>query len=151
MKDNVKNFLQRIFPFMITVGLWRLSGPWWNPGGILAIIPIFFCTFVRPTDWFVIFSVLMCVLIDYNFETVCFWLAMYCLIYSVNGFQNFVDIKRMDFDGINAFMIFIGLAILIQILANFTWVNIVRGMWIFAWTNIMYIPITTIIKKVHHD
>jgi len=151
MKQNVINFLRHAFPFFLTVGLWRLSVNVWNPAGILAIIPIFFCTFVRPVDWFVIFSVLMCLVIDYNFETVCFWVAMYCLFYSVNAFQNFIDISRMDNNGIFAFMIFFGLAILILTISNFTFVNVINGMWIFAWTCVMYVPITQIIKKVQHD
>lgn len=151
MKQDVIDFLRRAFPFLITVGLWRLSSPWWNPAGVLAIIPVFFCTFVRPTPWFVVFSLLMCMLLDYNFETVCFWTAVYCLAYSVNGFQNLIDIKRMDFDGIFAFMVFFGLAVLIQTCANFTWVNLVRGVWMFSWASILYTPITKLIKKVHHD
>ena len=151
MKDNFITFLRHAFPFLVAVGLWRLSDPWWNPAGILTIIPIFFCAFVRPVNWFVVFSILMCFLIDYKFDTVCFWLALYCLIYSVNGFQNLVDLKRMDFDGIGAFMIFFGLAILIQVFANFSWTNVVRGIWIFTWVTTLYLPITKLIKRVQND
>ena len=89
MKQNIIDFLRRAFPFFITVGLWRLSATFWNPAGVLAVIPIFFCTFVRPVNWFVIFSILMCVCIDYKFETVCFWLATYCFLYSINAFQTY--------------------------------------------------------------
>lgn len=148
MKEKLIYLFRVAFPFLLTIGMWRLSGPFWNPAGILAIIPIFFCSFVRPVNWFLLFSVLMCVCIDYNFETVCFWMAMYCLFYSINGFQNFVDITRMDADGIFAFMIFIGVAVLIQVFANFTWINILRSLWMFSWVCTLYIPTVTLIKKV---
>lgn len=151
MKQNIVNFLRRAFPFFLTVGLWRLSVNFWNPAGLLAIIPIFFCTFVRPVNWFVIFSVLMCICLDYKSETVCFWLAVYCLFYSINAFQNFIDITRMDNNGLFAFMVFFGLAILVLVLSDFTWGNIAHGIWIFIWACAIYLPVTQITKKVHHD
>ena len=149
MKQKFLDFLRASSPFLITIGLWRLGVPFWNPAGILAIIPIFFCTFVRPIDWFLIFSIFMCVAIDYNFETVCFWLAIYCLFYSVNAFQNLIDIKRMDYNGIFAFMFFFGIAVSIQVFTNFTFINLVRGLWLFSWTTTLYLPITKVIQKVH--
>ena len=109
MKEKLIKFLRISFPFLLTVGLWRLSVSFWNPAGILAIIPVFFCSFVRPIAWFPIFSILMCLVIDYNFETVCFWVAMYCLFYAVNSFQNIIDVTRMDMNGLFAFAVFFGI------------------------------------------
>lgn len=151
MKQNIINFLRVAFPFLLTIGLWRLSHPFWNPGGVLAIIPIFFCSFVRPVHWFTPFSMLMCVIIDYNFETVCFWLALYCFFCAVMGFQNTIDIARMDKDAVFAFMVFIGTAIVIQVIVNPTFTNLWRGVWMFAWLTTLYVPTTEIIKRVHHD
>lgn len=149
MKQNIIDFLRIGAPFFITIGLWRLSVPFWNPAGILAIIPIFFCTFVRPVNWFLIFSIMMCIAIDYKFNTVCFWLAIYCLLYSVNAFQTLIDIKRMDYNGIFAFMFFFGITLIFQVCANFTFINLIRAMWIFAWTTMLYLPITKLIQRVH--
>ena len=149
MNDKIVIFLRAAFPFLLTVGLWRLVHPIWNPGGILAIIPIFFCTFIKPIDYFLIFSILMCVCLDYSFETVCFWLALYCFCFALNGFQNFVDLTRMDFDGVAAFMTFLGIVILIQIFTNFTWINIANGFWIFILTTTIYRPCVWAINKVH--
>ena len=134
MKNNIINFLRIYGPFLLTIVLWRLSAPFWNPAGILAIIPIFICSFVKPVNWFPLFSVLMCICIDYKFETVCFWLAMYCLFFAINSFQNWIDITRMDKYGIAAFMAFFGLCVLIQVFTNFTFINIVRAFWIILWT-----------------
>ena len=151
MKTNLIHFLRISFPFLLTVALWRLSGNFWNPAGILAIIPVFFCSFVRPIAWFPIFSILMCLVIDYNFETVCFWVAMYCLFYAVNSFQNIIDVTRMDMNGLFAFAVFFGIGILIQVITNFTFLTLIFGVWIILFACLLYIPITNLIQRVHHD
>lgn len=151
MKQKFVHYMRLWFPFLLTVGLWRLSSPFWNPAGVLAIIPIFFCTFVKPVNWFLLFSVLMCVALDYKFETVCLWLAMYCLVYSINAFQNWIDIKRIDNNALIAFMVFFGMSVMILVISNMTFANLGRGIWMFVWGCAMYLPITQLIKKVHHD
>lgn len=148
MKYNLLKFLQTAFPFLLTIGLWRCAHPIWNPGGILAIIPIFYCSFVRPTQWFPLFSVIMCICLDYNFETVCFWLAIYCFCCAVDGFQNWIDITHVDHDAFVIFAFVVLCAILMQIIANFTWVNIAKGMWIILVMLVMYKPCVWMIKKV---
>ena len=90
----------------------------------------------------------MCVALDYNFETVCFWVAMWCLFYAINGFQNLIDVTRMDFDGIFAFVVFLGLALLFQICADFSGLNILHAIWMLFLTIILYLPITTTIKRI---
>ena len=151
MKESFIKILQNSFPFLLTVALWRLSVPFWNPAGILAIIPIFFCSFVKPVNWLSLFSIFMCFVIDYKFETVCFWVAIYCLFYAINSFQNIIDITRMELNGIFAFLIFFGLSILIQVFVNINFITFLRGIWMILWTSVLYIPITTLIKKVQND
>lgn len=151
MKEKIIEFLRTAFPFLLTIGLWRLSDPFWNPAGVLAIIPIFVCSFVRPVNWFPIFSILMCLVIDYKFETVCYWIAMYCLFFAINGFQSFIDLTRMDKYAILVFMIFCGVVLLIQLIVNFTFANCVRAVWIFSWCSALYLPITMLIQRVRND
>lgn len=151
MKEKIIEFLRAAFPFLLTIGLWRLSDPFWNPAGVLAIIPIFVCSFVRPVNWFPIFSILMCLVIDYKFETVCYWIAMYCLFFAINGFQSFIDLTRMDKYAIPVFMMFCGVVLLIQLIVNFTFANCVRAVWIFSWCSALYLPITMLIQRVRND
>lgn len=151
MKKSLIDFLRLSFPFFLTIGLWRLAAPFWNPGGILAIIPIFFCSFANPVKWFGIFSIFMCLCLDYNFETVCFWIAIYCLFYAINGFQSIVDITRMDKNGLPAFMVFFGIAILIQVFSNLSFTSLGRGIWMFILVCALYMPITLLIQRVRHD
>ena len=151
MKIIIVNFLRQAFPFLLTIGLWRLSDTLWNPAGILAIIPLFFCSFIRPIDWFPLFSVLMCIAIDYNFETVCYWLALYCLVYSVNSFQNIIDLTQLDKNGLYAFMFFFAIAVLIQVCLNITLANAGAGLWMLLWVCALYLPITVLIQRIHND
>ena len=151
MKTNIIKFLRIAFPFLLTVALWRLSSNFWNPAGILAIIPIFFCSFVKHVNWFALFSVFMCFVIDYKFETVCFWVAMYCLFYAINCFQSIIDIPRMEANGFLAFFVFFTINILIQVFANFTFMTVFWGMWIIILTSLLYVPITTLIQRVQND
>jgi hypothetical protein len=151
MKTKLIDFLRISFPFLLTVALWRLSVNFWNPAGILAIIPIFFCSFVKPTNWFGLFSVFMCFVIDYKFETACFWVAMYCLFYTINNFQNIIDLTRIELNGLPAFIVFISTTVLIQVLTNFTLSTFVGGIWMVILTMVLYIPITTLIQRVQND
>ncbi len=151
MKEKFIKFLQNSVPFLLPIALWRLSVPFWNPAGILAIIPVFFCSFVKPINWFPLFSVFVCFIIDYKFETVCFWLAMYCLFYALNNFQNIIDITRMEINSLFAFMVFFGTSVLIQVFTNFTFLTLVYGIWMILWASVLYIPITNLIIRVQND
>lgn len=151
MKDTVIKSLRAVFPFLLTIALWRLSVPFWNPGGILALIPIFYCVFVYPVPYFWIFGAIMCFLIDYNFNTNGFWFGLYCLFFAINGFQTVIDLGHMDKEAIQAFMVFIGLGILLTVFSAFGFTNILRGIWIFTFMSLLYVPTTLMIKRVHHD
>lgn len=150
-RDKVIKFLRNIFPFITVIVLWRLSVYFWNPAGILAIIPIFYCSFVRPVPWFVPFALLFCFLIDYKFDTLVYWTAMYCIFYAINGFQNFFDLTRVDKNAIHIFMIFFGVAIMILIMLDLNISNVMWAIWLFAWVSVLYIPITALLRLVDND
>ena len=151
MKENIINFFRKAFPFITLIVLWRLSITFWNPAGILAIIPIFYCSFIRPVPWFAAVSIIFCFLIDYRFDTPFFWTIMYCLFYAINGFQSFFDLTRVDKNAINIFMIFFGVATLILSLMHPNTENLMRAIWLFAWVSTLYVPITALIKAVYDD
>ena len=151
MKENIVNVLRKLFPFLSVVFLWRLNIPFWNPGGILAIIPIFFCTFIRPMRWFMPFGLVFCFLIDYNLATLCYWTAIYCLCYALNGFQSFIDFEHRDFNSIDMFMVYIGIGLVISELAHINWTTFGRTIWTFVWMAALYMPITKLIERVHND
>lgn len=151
MKYKIIHFLRVLAPWLAVLVLWRLSNPLWNPAGILAIIPIFYCSFVKPVPWFVPYAILFCFLIDYKFETLAFWTALYCLFYAINGFQTFTDITKTDKNSIHIFAIFISIGMIVLLFMNFSFINIIRAIWIILWVCTLYIPISEIIKRVQND
>jgi hypothetical protein len=151
MKESIIHFLRAAFPFLTVVFLWRLSIPFWNPAGILALIPIFYCTFIRPTHWFMPFGLLFCFLIDYNLNTLCFWTAFYCLCYAINGFQFIVDLPELEYNAIDFFMVFIGIGMLLSEILHINWTVFGRLIWTFAWMVVLYLPITNLIQAVRYD
>ncbi len=151
MMQKTVDFLRRAFPFLAVLFLWRMSIGFWNPSGILAIIPIFYFSFVKPIPWFAPYSVLFCFLIDYGFETTMYWTAMYCVFYAINGFQTFIDLTRAPRDALYVFMIFFGVCVCLLIITNLNWTVLARGAWIFAWATILYTPFTIVSNRICHD
>lgn len=148
MMQKITLFIKKSLPFLITLFLWRLSVYFWNPGGILALIPIFYWTFVRPVNWFVLFGLIFCFLIDYRCDLPLFWTCLFCLFYAINGFQSYIDIQNTDNNGLNAFMVFSGIGILLLIFSGLTWNNFINNIWLFVWLNILYLPITSTDKWI---
>lgn len=138
------SFFKKIMPFIMTLVLWRLSTYFWNPAGILCLIPIFYYTFVRPIPGFSLFAVLFCFLVDYRCNLPLFWTCLFCLFYAANSFQNYTDIQHMDSRAIYGFMLFIGFGILLLIFSGLTWKNLINNLWLFMWLSILYTPITEI-------
>lgn len=151
MIRKILSFLRDASPFLAVIILWRMQLNFWNPGGILAIIPIFFYSFVRPINWFTPFSILFCFVIDYGFDTKLFWTTVYFIAYAINGFQRFIDLQRADRNAIVPFMIFFGIPVFVLMVANISWTMLWRSVWIFLWTTMLYLPITSLIKKVYSN
>ena len=151
MMESVIKSLRTLFPFLTVIFLWRLSIPFWNPGGILAIIPIFYCTFIRPTPWFMLFGLIFSFLIDYNLGALCFWTAIYCLCCALNGFQTIIDFQHRDMNSIDMFMMYIGIGLVLFEIAHLNWTTLARTIWTFAWLVAMYLPITRLIDGVRND
>lgn len=151
MKTQIIKYLRLLSPFLITIALWRLSVPWINPAGVLAIIPIFYCSFIRPVPYFVPFAILICFLIDYKFNTVLMWTVFYCAFYAVMNIQTFLDLTHTKKNGVYAFMWFVGAIISFMIVTHLSFMNLLSGILIFAILTLMYIPIITTIQVVQND
>ena len=135
---------KQMMPFIMTLILWRLSVYFWNPAGILALIPIFYYTFVRPIHGFAFLGVLFCFLIDYRCNLPFLWTCLYCLLYAITGFQNYLDIQHDDKNALYVFMMFIGIGFIMMIFSGLTWANLVNNVWLFVSLSILYTPITAI-------
>ncbi len=151
MKQTIIKYLQILFPFLITIMLWRLSMPWLNPAGILAIIPIFYCSFIKPVPYFTAFAILFCFLIDYKFDTVIFWTALYCTYYAIMNIQTIIDLTHTRKFGLYAFMVFFGIASLCMMMWYLNWFGFFGGILMFVVTTLLYIPITMLTKAASND
>lgn len=151
MITTIIDFFRKLFPFLITIALWRLSSGTLNPGGILALIPVFFCSFVRPVPWFAPFATLVCFLIDYKFGTVLYFTGIYCFLYALNSFQDFIDITRMENDSIIAFAIFISTVLIMMLIPHIGWATLFKTIWTGMLACALYIPITRLIMGARHD
>ncbi|MBR5904228.1 MAG: hypothetical protein IKZ49_01685 [Alphaproteobacteria bacterium] len=145
---NVILFLKHIFPFIITLILWYLAIPFWNPAGILALIPIFYYSFVKPKNNYSLFALIFCFLIDYRCNLLLLWTFLFCLFYAINGFQKYFDVSRMDNDAIHIFLLFTGIGCFILTIGGFTFMNMVNNLWLFAWLGILYPPIVAMNKWI---
>jgi len=141
---NIIQIFKQIMPFIMTLFLWRLSVYFWNPAGILALIPIFYYTFVRPIHGFAFFGLLSCFLIDYRCNLPLVWTCIYCLFYAINGFQNFLDIQNADNRALYVFQMFIGIGFVLLMFTGLTWKNLINNIWLFVWISVLYTPITSI-------
>ena len=151
MKQKIIKYLQIAFPFLLTIALWRLSCPWVNPAGVLCIIPIFYCSFIRPVRYFSPFALLMCFLLDYKFGGNFMWTIYYCLCYMILNLQTAIDLTHTKKSGVYAFMIFFGIIILFMFLQHINLVNLFYAVVVFAITSILYIPMVVTIRAVQND
>ena len=146
------DLLRTLFPFALTLFLWRGALSWLNPGGMLALIPIFYCSFIRPVKWFAPFALLICFILDYRLNTVLYWTAVYCLCYAINGFQTRFDLTGANRDAFGVFAIFISVSVLLLTFTSIgTIASFMRVAWTIGWMCAMYLPIVALIKRVAHD
>lgn len=148
MMHNFIKYFWVALPFLMTVVLWRLSVPWLNPGGILAIIPMFYCSFISARPYFVPFSILFCFLMDYSFGTVFIWTLCYCVYYAVMNIQNVIDLTHTKENGLFAFMVFLGIVISLISVQSINLLNFISGVLTFSITCAFYIPLVRLIQGV---
>lgn len=151
MIGKIIRFLRVATPFLTVLVLWRLSVPFWNPAGMLALIPIFYCTFIKPVPWFMPFAILFCFLIDYKSDMILFWTSVYCLCYAVFGFQTFIDFNQISDRGWRAFMVFLGVPLFICLVVYFGFYNILKTLWVWLLSVALYMPITALIERTRDD
>ncbi|MCQ2574494.1 MAG: hypothetical protein MJ156_00095 [Alphaproteobacteria bacterium] len=145
---QICNTLKTLAPFLITLLLWRLSTPFWNPAGILALAPIFYYTFVKPIYWFSVFGVIICFLIDYLSGIPLFWTSLFCLTYALNGFQTIININHAEKNALFIFMTFIGIGIFLLTLFHINGILLLNNIWLFLLLSITYILVSIFSNRV---
>lgn len=148
----MKKFLKVVFPYLVTVVLWSLSTPVFNPFGILAIIPIFYYMFCNEKPYWFWFGLLMSFMLDFNFDTLFVFCALFLFMNAINGLYGVFDEKGPVF-GIQKFNFFVGtMAAFLLINAVFNEPNFLKfllgiGM-IYALLIILYLPVVVLLDKL---
>ncbi len=148
MIKNLRTVFAILFPFLSALLLWRLSMPFWNPGGILCLIPVFYFTFTRPIQYFPVLGLIICFLIDYRCDTVLFWTMSYLLIYAAAGLQNHIDLSQQKNNGLYIFAGCFALAHFILLIFNFSWFGLFEYIWLTLWAVVLYIPFTELANRI---
>jgi hypothetical protein len=134
--QTFKRIFNAIFPFAVTLLLWRLSTPIWNPCGILAIVPIFYYSFISEKPGFLPMAILGCLLLDYNFDLMLFWTSMFCIAFAANYIQTLMRAAVLRASGFWSFSAFIGICFAILGVHAFfsTWsaIAILQTIWMFV-------------------
>lgn len=151
MNLSLRQIFKTLFPYILVLLLWRLSLNFWNPCGVLALIPIFYFSFIKPVAWFTFFAVIFCFLIDYNCDSLLFWTSIYCIFYAFSRFQSLIDLTRQEKDGLFMFMSFFGFGILVLTIIGFNFIGLIHSVWLFLWASILYIPIVALSKRITND
>lgn len=146
--SQIYTYFKNLFPFFITISLWYLATPIFNPVGILCLIPIFYYCFVTPIKNFAFLGGILCFLIDYRLGIPLFWTFMFCLICAINNLQNIINLSMLERNAFIFFVVFIGLSLLILSLSKFTFLNFFNNIWIFLWICLLYLPTTYVLNRV---
>ena len=144
---------KRFFPFFITIILWYLANPNWNPFGIFMLIPIFYYMIKKIDYWFG-FSLYMFFMLDFNTGTKFLFTGTFLLMKAINDFFGFFG-KENGFD-LKAFIMFLSafifpFGIFIIINTHHIFSAIISVLWLFVWVIVWYLPIVWMFKWIEND
>jgi len=149
MKIYLKNFLNNIFPYISVLILWYFNF-FWNPNGYLSLIPIFYFSFIKPINFYFLFSIFFLFIIDYCSDSLLFFSFYYCVIFSINYFQSFIDITNQQNGNHLIFFIFISVPIIILTITN-SFLNIFTSIFFIIWIYFLYIIFIKILEYLKND
>ena len=152
----MKNILVKSFPFAITIALWYMSAPRFNPMGALALIPIFYYMWVRPQRYWFGFGLFACFLLDYNANTLFLFCSAFLLTNALNFQYGIFENEGKAIFHIRGFAMFMGAistALLLYALFNMTrFFGFTMGVaWMCCWLFALYIPFVSIFRRVSDD
>ena len=149
MKIYFKNFFNILFPYIFVIILWYFDF-FWNPNGFLSLIPIFYFSFIKPVDFYFLFSIFFLLVLDYCTDSLLFFTFYYCVIFSINYFQSFIDIKNQKKASHILFLIFVSIPIIILTISNNS-SNIFNSVIFIIWIYILYIIFTKVLEYLKND
>ncbi|MDR0967803.1 MAG: hypothetical protein LBL75_03190 [Rickettsiales bacterium] len=148
----MKKVINILLPFFATIFLWRLTSNFFNPGGILVMIPVFYYSVFLGRTEFIPMAILGCFLLDINFNTTLLWTILFCVFYGVINLQNIINPYMQKMRGIYLFMCFIGAGVIMisiwDMFQTSSFIPLLWGAWVFIITAALYLPITYLFQRV---
>jgi hypothetical protein len=136
--------------------LWYLSIPRFNPFGILALIPVFYYRFRRPTEYWFPFGFLMCFLLDFNAGTLFLFSAVFLLMDLLNVFFGILEKEGDAGFYVKSFNMFTGLAALFVFVCGLFDIRhffafALGAAWLYLWLLVLYFPFVALFRWVGND
>ena len=96
------------------------------------------------------FSIFFLFIIDYCSDSLLFFSFYYCVIFSINHFQSFIDITNQQNGNHLIFFIFISVPIIILTITN-SFLNIFTSIFFIIWIYFLYIIFIKILEYLKND
>ena len=150
----MSNVIRNIFPFFVTIQLWYLSHPVFNPFGVLVLIPIFYYMFCDYRKYWFGFGFFMCFLLDFNAGTSFLFCSVFLMMNALNIF--FGVLENSTGYHIRAFNMFLGVMALFLFIYGIFGIRVFFSfllgiLWLYVWLFMLYIPMVALFRWVNND
>jgi uncharacterized membrane protein len=138
-----------IIPALLAMLLLFLPSPVLNPGGILALIPVFYFFVKSPKYMNFFVSLFFIMVLDYNQDTIFIWTFLFILMYVAMSFQKVIILKEQEFSAALFFFVFVLAGLLTQWFGiiwpgNLGWADsfvlLLKALWTAVLSGALYIP-----------
>ena len=153
-RPHLKNRFLKFFPFIVTIVLWYLSDPLFNPFGALSLAPIYYYMYVRHQDYWFGFGLFMSFMLDFNAGTLFLFGSSFIIINAVNQMYGIVENESgLKIRGFNSFLMISMLLFFIFSVIQFRdfFGNFLSASWLYLWLAISYFPISSILGWASSD
>lgn len=154
--------VKAVFPSVITLALLALPHSFLNPGGILALIPIFYF-FIFDRNYMNMFMVVIFLgIMDYNQSTILLWVMSFLLMHAALSVQNMIILKEQKLYAAPFFTSFVFIVCLVRFimelgLADLRFIDsfyiLMKIIYAAGFASALYIPFSFLFEKlaVHCD
>jgi hypothetical protein len=152
--------MRAVVPALLAVLLLFLPHPSLNPGGILALVPIFYFFVKNPKYMNFTVSLVLLMILDYDNDTTFIWSFVFVLFYVVSNFQKVIIFKEQKFSAAFFFFLFVFMGLFIQWF-GMVWPGVLgwgdsllmllKVFWSALFTAAVYVPASVLMERIADD
>jgi len=146
--------IKRFFPFIITIILWYLSDPLFNPFGALSLVPIYYYSYVRRQAYWFGFGLFMSFMLDFNAGTLFLFSSTFIVTNWVNEMYGVIEKETgIKIRGFSSFLMVAMILFFIFSVIQFGDIfgNFLGASWLYLWVVISYFPLSSFLGWVAND